>query len=116
MKLGDILRNLMEDNNISQKELANELSIPVSTLGNYIRNIREPDYETLKRIAKYFTVTTDYLLNYHYDINSSLEEEKLLLYYRIMSDMHKELFIEHAKVYVKHTIKKTNERRKNNKL
>ena len=105
MKLGDIIRELLDDNDISQKDLANELNIPVSTLGNYIRNFREPDYETLKKIAEYFSVTTDYLLNHHYDLESSLQEKKLLLIFRLMTGMQKELFIEQGKAFIKYNVR-----------
>ena len=54
MKFGDILRELLEENELTQKQLAQDLNIAPSTLGNYIRNIREPDFETLKIFATYF--------------------------------------------------------------
>ena len=52
MKFGDVLRELLEEQNLSQKQLAAELNISASALGNYIRNNREPDFEILKRIAR----------------------------------------------------------------
>ena len=64
MKFGDVLRELLEEQNLSQKQLAAELNISASALGNYIRNNREPDFEILKRIARYFCVSTDFLLIY----------------------------------------------------
>ena len=39
MLFGDILRNLLEERNLSQKQFAEELKIAPSTLGNYIRNL-----------------------------------------------------------------------------
>jgi transcriptional regulator with XRE-family HTH domain len=65
MKLGDILRQLLDEKMLSQKQLAADLHMAPTTLNNYIRNAREADYETLKRFARYFDVSIDYLLDYH---------------------------------------------------
>ena len=54
MKFGDILRNLINDREITQRRLASDLNIAPSTLGNYIQDSREPDLQTLKDIANYF--------------------------------------------------------------
>lgn len=63
MEFGDVLRALISERGITQKDLAAQLNIAPSTLGNYVRNQREPDYKTLVRLARYFEVSTDYLLN-----------------------------------------------------
>ena len=55
MLFGDILRELLEEEGISQKQLAHDLNISAPTLGNYVRNLRQPDFETVKRIAAYFS-------------------------------------------------------------
>ena len=62
MTFSDKLRMLIEDSNLTQKRVAIELHIPVSTLGGYVQGTSEPDFETLKLIATFFGVTTDYLL------------------------------------------------------
>ena len=62
MKFGNILRELIEHNQLTQKQMGQDLNIAPSTIGNYVRNIREPDHSTLIEIAKYFNVSTDYLL------------------------------------------------------
>ena len=60
MNFGNILRELLEDNDITQKQLADDLNIASTTIGNYIRGLREPDFQILKLFASYFHVTTDY--------------------------------------------------------
>lgn len=40
MNLGETLRNLIEQQGITQKELAIKLSITPSALGNYVQNTR----------------------------------------------------------------------------
>lgn len=82
MHFGDIVRNLLEENDITQRQLAERLNIAVSTLGNYIRNVREPDFETLKKFAAFFQVSTDYLLDYHPISDAASGEEELLRVYR----------------------------------
>ena len=62
MNFSDKLRSLLEERGITHKLLANDLRIPVSTLGGYFQGTSEPDFQTLKIIAGYFEVTTDYLL------------------------------------------------------
>ena len=44
MNFGNILRELLEDNDITQKQLADDLNIASTTIGNYIRGLREPDF------------------------------------------------------------------------
>ena len=63
MKFGARLENLLEERNISQKQLSRELHIAPSTLNGYLRRNREPDFTTLIELAEYFEVSTDYLLS-----------------------------------------------------
>ena len=64
MSFGENLRTLIEEREITQKELARQLNIAPSTVGSYVQNTREPDFSTLKLIAQYFDVSIDYLLDY----------------------------------------------------
>ena len=57
------LRQLIDERNLTQKQLALNLHIAVSTMGGYVQGTSEPDFQTLKLIAEYFGVSTDYLLN-----------------------------------------------------
>jgi len=63
MRFGDKLRALIEEQDITQKDLAMQLNLAPSTLGSYVQNTREPDFATLKLLANYFGVSTDYLLD-----------------------------------------------------
>lgn len=102
MKFGDVLRELLEEHGISQKQLAQDLSLAPSTLGNYIRNLREPDYGTLKIIASYFRVSTDYLLDYHDASQITHEEARLLKLYRSMNPDTQSLFCEQGLLLLKY--------------
>ena len=63
MSFGKTLRILIEERNMTQKELAKQLNLAPSTIGNYIQDVREPDFSTLKVLANYFDVSIDYILN-----------------------------------------------------
>lgn len=56
------LKELREQNGISQTKLGNYLGVTRATICRYEANERMPDLETLKNIADYFGVTVDYLL------------------------------------------------------
>lgn len=99
MLFGDILRNLLEEKNITQKQMASDLNIAASTLGNYIRNAREPDFATLCRIAEYFGVSIDYLLNYHPNYNVSPLEVELLRVFRKLTPKEQKIYIEQGKAF-----------------
>lgn len=64
MSFGNNLRTLIEERNMTQKELAQQMNIAPSTIGSYVQNTREPDFATLKLLAGYFDVSIDYLLDY----------------------------------------------------
>ena len=90
MNFSEKLRLLIDEENITQKQFANDLNIAPSTIGGYVQGISEPDFETLKRIALYFNVSADYLL-----------EEELLRVFRSMTIEQQQLYIEQGKVFVR---------------
>jgi repressor LexA len=61
VKFSERLKGLRLEADLTQKELADRLSMPLSTYSGYEIDKREPDIETIKLIAAYFDVTTDYL-------------------------------------------------------
>ena len=56
MNIGNTIKLLRMDKNISQKDLAKKLDMPASTLANYEKNFREPKLETLKKISGFFNM------------------------------------------------------------
>lgn len=96
MLFGDVLRQLLEDNGMTQKQLGLELNIAPTTIGNYVRNVREPDYRTLKTIAAFFNVTTDQLLG-HQSRQQSVDENTLVNIYRGLDEEYKRILISQAK-------------------
>lgn len=60
--LGDKLKALREEKNLTQANLAKLLNISPSTIGMWEQNRRSPDNEALNKIADFFNVSSDYLL------------------------------------------------------
>jgi len=57
-----ILKQLRENQGLSQTDLGKILNVTQQTIGHYEKGKREPNQETLNKIADHFGVTTDYLL------------------------------------------------------
>ena len=101
MSFSERLRLLLEENNMTQKQLAINLHIPVSTLGGYIQGTSEPDFQMLKSIAEYFNVTTDYLLNHSIDSNITDKEKDIIRIFRSLSNTQQKIYIEQGKAFLK---------------
>lgn len=101
MKFSDRLRALIEENGITQKQLAADLHIPVSTFGGYVQGTSEPDFQTLILIARYFNVTTDYLLDYRTSSIKSSNENELIRIFRSLSPEQQDLYLEQGKAFLK---------------
>jgi len=106
LTLGEILRKLISEKEITQKQLADSLNISASTLGNYIQNAREPDYAMLKSLADFFDVTTDYLLDRRTGQTLNYLEDELLRIFRSLKTDQKELYIEQGKLFIAQNNKK----------
>lgn len=62
MTIGERIKNLREERDLKQKELAEALKISVSNISKYESNDMQPSIDVLKDIAKYFDVSSDYLI------------------------------------------------------
>lgn len=58
----EVLKGLREERRLSQKELAEDLNLGISTIGMYENGSRMPKYDILEQIADYFNVDMNYLL------------------------------------------------------
>ena len=101
MSFGDNLRTLIEERDMTQKELAMQLNIAPSTMGSYVQNTREPDFATVKSIAKFFNVSIDYLLDNHTGKTATHQEEELLRIFRSLPSEQKDICIEQCRVFVR---------------
>ncbi len=101
MSFSKTLRNLTEEKGITQKQLALDLEIPVSTVGGYFQGTSEPDFETLKLIAKYFNVSIDYLLDYKSGVVQTTGENELLRVFRSLNSDEKTIYLNQGKVFIR---------------
>jgi Predicted transcriptional regulators len=71
------LKNLRQDHDFTQKQVANYLGIPQQTYSNYERAIREIPSHFVVRLAALYHVSTDYVLgltgehNIPYDLEAA---------------------------------------------
>ncbi len=73
------IRNLREDKDMRQSDLAKETGIDQRTISNYETGKTVPDAYALVKLADFFNVSVDYLLcRVNYDIYSISNREKLI--------------------------------------
>lgn len=117
MTFGMRLENLLEEQNISQKQLSTELHIAPSTLNGYLRRNREPDFNTLIKLANYFQVSTDYLLgitNVRCPASPTTqyndEEGDLVGIYRSLPPLEQNYLLKQAHIYFQQDIDSSDKR------
>ena len=57
------IKDLREDNDVTQKEIASYLHIKQNTYSQYENGLRQLPIDTLIALAKYYKTSTDYILN-----------------------------------------------------
>lgn len=60
--ISNTLKNLRENQKLTQQDVADGISVNSSTYKNYEYGRREPDLKTVSKLADFYHVTTDYLL------------------------------------------------------
>ena len=63
MTLGQKLKKLRTEKNLTQKDLADQLHVTFQTVSKWEGDTNEPDIATLKELAKFFGCSFDYLLS-----------------------------------------------------
>ena len=101
MDFGNTLRTLIEERDLTQKQMAIDLNIAPSTIGGYVQNISEPDFKTLKQIAKYFNTSIDYLLDYRSGNTRNHKEDDLLRVFRSITPEQQDTYIEQGKAFIR---------------
>lgn len=77
MSIGENIKKYRKALNISQKDLANKLNMPISTLANYENDHREPNIDVLNKIASVLGVTINDLAGNKKTLTQQLIEEAL---------------------------------------
>ena len=63
MTLGQKLKKLRTDKNLTQKDLADQLHVTFQTISKWENDENEPDIATLKELAKLYGCSVDYLIS-----------------------------------------------------
>lgn len=97
MKFSSTLKELREQNHVTQNQLASHLKLTRSTIAGYETKGKQPDYERLLQIADYFHVSVDYLLTGSETNGISVppdssEYRLLCAYLNLSSDSRQQLF------------------------
>lgn len=83
MNLGERLKLLRLEKNLTQKQLATRLGVAISAVSSYESDTRFPTFDTLIHYARIFHVSTDYLLRLQpkstLDVSDLTEEEILVV-------------------------------------
>lgn len=95
------LRELIEENDITQRKLAADLNIAASTVSSYVQGVREPDFSILFRLADYFHVSTDYLMGYSAQKCAEPLDDELLQLFHSLSPEQKEIYLEQGKAFLR---------------
>ncbi len=91
---------LIKINKITNNKMLDDLGLSHNMIYNWSKRNQTPNSDTIIKIAKYFNVTTDYLLGLSDDPNPSNKEEteklvsneaeeRLIEYFRTLSDLDK---------------------------
>lgn len=100
------LKTLRLENDMTQDYVASRLNVARSTIAGYETKNRQPSHEKLTALAELFHVSVDYLIsdsdsfemNYSANPAISEDEERLLSYYRALSDKSKCDLLEHCQL------------------
>ena len=71
MTLGEKIKKLRREKDLTQKELADELNVAFQTVSKWENDENEPDIQTLKSLSKFFGCSVNYLIS-----DEEVEEEK----------------------------------------
>ena len=73
------IKDLREDHDMRQKDLADATGIDQRTISNYETGKTSPDSEALIKLADYFNVSIDYLVcRSKYDFSSSKKKKEFI--------------------------------------
>ncbi len=62
MNFSNNLRNLRDQQDVTQEQLADYLQVSRATIAGYETKHHQPDYEKLEKIAQFFGVSIDFLI------------------------------------------------------
>lgn len=104
MTISERIKELREEYNWTQKDLANHAQLSPQCISLIEKGEREPGISTALAIADAFSVSLDFLIgndekrqSFHKEFSFSKQEQDLVIYYRNLSDGMKHHFFEMIK-------------------
>ena len=97
MNFSENLRFLLEESNITQKQLSVMINVAPSTVGNYIQGKTEPDLTTLVALSDALNVSVDLLLGKASGADRSTDEDYLIKLFRQADAKNKKIILEVTK-------------------
>lgn len=108
---GQKIKYLRQERNLTQKSLAEKLSITVSTLSHWECNYQEPSFDDLCKLCAFFDVEADFLIGIKSEIANfplkneklaptlSQDEQELLDIYHALAREYKAQILEYARYF-----------------
>lgn len=106
MHIGDRLRDIREDKDLKQTEVAKAIHITNKVLSSYERNVSLPTIDTFIDLCNYYHVSADYILQTDYQASSSgsrtnarpqnaavqltVEQRRVLYYYNRLDEENRD--------------------------
>lgn len=104
MSLATIIKNIMNERDLNQTELAKIIDLKPSQISEIINEKYKPGYDTIKNICVKLNISSDYLFELEnedgtYNINNTnskltIDEERILQKYRKIKDKYLKELIE----------------------
>lgn len=99
-ELAKVISSAIALNNKTQKEVAKDLNVSVSTISTYCRGTRQPDITMLIKLQKYLNIPVNALFSE--DINNTIfslndYEQELLGSIKALNDDNRTLFLNYTK-------------------
>ena len=93
---GERLKNLRQQEGLSQQQLANKLGVTKSVISYYELHERHPSPEVLIKLSVIFHTSTDFLLGLEKSGNiadlSGLDEEDVIIVKKLIASLRKKNF------------------------
>ena len=95
---------LLEEKNITQRELAEKINVTEVTISRYLSGERSPRIEIVSKIAEFFGVSIDCLLGKEETSNINTEDERLIAFnegYNELTEADKEVLMATFDAFIK---------------
>lgn len=89
---GEKLEKILDKKWMTQRELANKLNIPPSTLNGYIKGYREPNIQFIRKIVAVLNISADELLDTEFKLKK--KEKKLIRAFRMLNKKQRKNILE----------------------